>query len=76
MKTKNAIPRLVLARKLGVSIDTLRYQERIGRFNPIRKTDEVGRPLIMYTSKEVEKAIKFYGDSKDKYSMLWTTGVK
>lgn len=67
MKLKRPLARQTLARQLNVTVETLRYQERAGRFKPTKKTDEVGRPLVMYSDEEIRKAIEYYNTRDFKY---------
>ena len=60
MSRSGVVSRVELARKLEVSVDTLRYQERKGTFTATKKIDGAGRPMMFYSLKEVRKAFRFY----------------
>ena len=71
MKLKGPLARQTLAKKLGVSVNTLRHQEGAGRFNPTKKKDETGRPIVMYPDAEIKKAFEFYHKKDFNYSTEW-----
>lgn len=71
MKLKGIVSRRALAKQLNISVDTLRYQERIGTFKPIKKVDVTGRPLISYSDAEVRKAFEFYHKKNFDYVTEW-----
>lgn len=60
MKLKGPLARQTLAKKLGVKLEALRYQERVGGFSPIQKNDETGRPIVMYPDSEIKKVFEFF----------------
>lgn len=67
LKLKRPIARRALARELKVSVETLRHHEENGTFKPIKKTDEAGRPLVMYSKAEARKASEFYHERNVEY---------
>lgn len=71
MKLKGTVSRRALAKQLNVSVNTLKYQEKIGRFKPIRKADVTGKPLMSYPVGEVKKAFEFYHEKDFDYVTEW-----
>lgn len=60
MNMKGLLPRRVVARNLNVSVDSLVYQERMGRFKPIRSKAPKKGIHVLYPATEIAKAIEFY----------------
>ena len=67
MKLKGPITRRSLAIKLKTTLNSLRHHEESGRFSPTKKTDEVGRPLVMYDDEEIRRVIEYYSTRDFKY---------
>lgn len=67
VKLKRPMTRRSLAKKLKTTENSLRYHEESGRFKPIKKTDEIGRPLVIYSDEEIRKAFEYYSTRNFNY---------
>lgn len=61
METSVLLSRRQVAKKLNVTYRTLRYQEKKGRFQTIRRPTPRGESCVFYNEDEFRKAQIFYG---------------